>query len=870
MNGYSVTAIVSIMLLLWSSFFLLYATLLQFRTIVEKRNRFFACLIGAFVILVAGMFLFNYFKSDIYFFQPLPFLLSLFLILGTAHVISRNKELTSNMGIVIVFLFALYATLTINYYQFEKEKDTRKLFAQRLDSRQDHLAEYLFEDEEKKISSDVIVRWILAGNKNVSEKLSRYLPQFYFAGYLSKFDVSVTAYDNNKMPFDSASSPLDYFNRQVEVHGKSTYCDKLFFMLNESGRLTYLALLPIADYPDTDSLAGTLVLRLEAKLMQTSEDFPDLLVSNRVRSSEAEANYSFARYHNGSLIYAYGPFPYSFSPAAFKDSKGDFTFFQNEGYEHLIYRASPSALIIVSKPSESSFTAVSLFSYLLFFFSIIFFIAWFSILLARKKIKYPPNLKQRIRSSILALVMLSFVFIATGTIYYITHKYEQDQDRIILSKLHSLWGSLINNMNVDDSLSTQKKEDWRRSLDLLASNMELDFNLYDENANLFYSSQPKIYEKGLIAPRMNSEALFEMNKKSLTQYVHPEHIGKLNYISAYSPLTNRNGDITGYANLPFLEKQNELNKEISGFLSALITIYVLLLALAVLIALIISSRITQPLLLIQEKLSNIHLGRHNESIEWNRKDEIGELVQEYNRMIGELAISAEKLSRSERESAWREMAKQVAHEIKNPLTPMKLQLQHLQRALKDDTNLERLRGDVERINKMLIEQIDNLSAIATEFSNFANMPRPQNETLILSDTLSSSIHLFSGTPGITIFFHDDNKERKINADRQQMIRLFSNLIKNAMQAIPENKEGRIDVNAQTTNCFHLVSISDNGTGIPEEQRSKIFTPNFTTKTSGMGLGLAIVKSTAEQAGGRVWFETKENEGTTFFVEFPAA
>jgi nitrogen fixation/metabolism regulation signal transduction histidine kinase len=352
--------------------------------------------------------------------------------------------------------------------------------------------------------------------------------------------------------------------------------------------------------------------------------------------------------------------------------------------------------------------------------------------------------------------------------------------------------------------------------------------------------------------------------------VHPEHIGKLNYISAYSPLTNRNGDITGYANLPFLEKQNELNKEISGFLSALITIYVLLLALAVLIALIISSRITQPLLLIQEKLSNIHLGRHNESIEWNRKDEIGELVQEYNRMIGELAISAEKLSRSERESAWREMAKQVAHEIKNPLTPMKLQLQHLQRALKDDTNLERLRGDVERINKMLIEQIDNLSAIATEFSNFANMPRPQNETLILSDTLSSSIHLFSGTPGITIFFHDDNKERKINADRQQMIRLFSNLIKNAMQAIPENKEGRIDVNAQTTNCFHLVSISDNGTGIPEEQRSKIFTPNFTTKTSGMGLGLAIVKSTAEQAGGRVWFETKENEGTTFFVEFPAA
>ena len=235
-------------------------------------------------------------------------------------------------------------------------------------------------------------------------------------------------------------------------------------------------------------------------------------------------------------------------------------------------------------------------------------------------------------------------------------------------------------------------------------------------------------------------------------------------------------------------------------------------------------------------------------------------------MVEALADSADKLARSERESAWREMAQQVAHEIKNPLTPMKLSVQHLQRAWNEKSgNLDEL---FQRISKTMIEQIDALSNIASEFSNFAKMPRAKNETLDLHEIINSSMNLFNDTPNVSIQFNDSKTEKKIFADREQLIRAFSNLIKNAVQSIPENKKGIISISAKTENEFHIISIADNGAGIAAAIQSKIFTPNFTTKTSGMGLGLAMVKGTVEAIGGTIKFETSEGKGSVFYVSIP--
>jgi len=243
------------------------------------------------------------------------------------------------------------------------------------------------------------------------------------------------------------------------------------------------------------------------------------------------------------------------------------------------------------------------------------------------------------------------------------------------------------------------------------------------------------------------------------------------------------------------------------------------------------------------------------------------LVNEYNHKVEELAESAELLARSERESAWREMAKQVAHEIKNPLTPMKLNIQYLQRAKEEGS--ENYDDFFKRVTKNLIEQIDTLSAIATEFSNFAQIPRAKNEVFNLLEVIQNTCSLFVSNQNIEIkLMLRKYSEILISADKEQVSRAFINLIKNGIQSIPPERIGYVQVLVDASDGFVTISISDSGTGISSEARQHLFEPNFTTKTSGMGLGLSIVRNIILTAGGSIDYETIEGIGTTFFVKLP--
>jgi nitrogen fixation/metabolism regulation signal transduction histidine kinase len=236
-------------------------------------------------------------------------------------------------------------------------------------------------------------------------------------------------------------------------------------------------------------------------------------------------------------------------------------------------------------------------------------------------------------------------------------------------------------------------------------------------------------------------------------------------------------------------------------------------------------------------------------------------------MVTKLEQSVKQLAESERESAWREMAKQIAHEIKNPLTPMKLSVQLLQRSWKD--NKEDFEKRLTNVSQTLIEQIDTLSSIASEFSAFAKMPKPQDEEVDLPAKIASVVQLFENTKDVKIEadFHQNEKVR-ILADKEQLSRVFINIIKNGIQSIPEGLQGRIYIELTTYGNSVKVTIEDNGSGISESRKDKLFQPSFTTKTKGMGMGLAIVKNIINNANGEIWFESEEGKGTKFFVEFP--
>jgi two-component system, NtrC family, nitrogen regulation sensor histidine kinase NtrY len=284
------------------------------------------------------------------------------------------------------------------------------------------------------------------------------------------------------------------------------------------------------------------------------------------------------------------------------------------------------------------------------------------------------------------------------------------------------------------------------------------------------------------------------------------------------------------------------------------------------VALFITNKITRSFSVIGEKMKEITLGKTNEEIVWNRNDEIGELITQYNKMVHELEDSAEALAKSEREGAWREMARQVAHEIKNPLTPMKLSIQYLQKVV--DSNHGNVKELTANVANTLIEQIDHLSKIAADFSQFANIGNKRIELVDLHQVIGILVDLYNSNPNVRIVWNKIPGSVVLKADKTHMNRVFTNLLANAVDACQLNGNCHITINERQVGDQITISIKDNGEGIPAEMHSKIFMPNFTTKTSGTGLGLAMCKSIVEQSHGTIWFETEEGKGSTFYVQLP--
>jgi two-component system nitrogen regulation sensor histidine kinase NtrY len=393
-----------------------------------------------------------------------------------------------------------------------------------------------------------------------------------------------------------------------------------------------------------------------------------------------------------------------------------------------------------------------------------------------------------------------------------------------------------------------------------------DINLYDERGDLLVSSQPFVYNEGILSRKMDPQAYYEMRRRRMVQFMQHERYGQLEYVSIYTPFRTRNQAFSAYVNIPYFASTRGLKQEISGFLVALINLNTFVFLMAGVISVIITNRITRSFSWIGRKMQEVNLGKHNEEISWDRKDEIGGLVEQYNRMVRKLEDSATALARTEREGAWREMARQVAHEIKNPLTPMKLSIQYLQKAIRNDaTNVREL---AMKVAGTLIEQIEHLSKIAAEFSEFANIGNLSNEHFDLHEVLDSLMTLHSLNEKVEISWHRPEGMAMVKADRTQMNRLFTNLLQNAIEAIPDDRQGVIRILEEFEDGVVRISVSDNGVGIPAAMQSRIFTPNFTTKTSGTGLGLAMCKGIVEQARGEIWFETKAGEGTVFHISLP--
>lgn len=794
-----------------------------------------------------------------------PLLLVLFIAL-----IRRKQTVYPFSGIVfLVFLFSLYGVHVLLTHTEIKERESRKVYAQKLAAEQDPVAELLFQDVEKNLNADTVLLSFVDGLNKQPAEFEKRIKQQYFSGFWEKYDVRVALFDSMCVPVirsqNVVSDNLIYFDELVEK-GKQTTCEHFYFLNSSSGKISYLAKLPLYRHTKVNSKYGVLYIELDAKFISDEIGFPELLLDRNIGLSQELTNYSYAKYKHGQLVNQYGKFPYSLTSSGFINTNNEFSFVDQDAYNHLLYHADKDTLIVLSKRNDGLIGQVTTFSYLFSFFSLLLLSILFFRQISLGRLLENFSFKYRIQVLLVLIVLSSLALFGGGTIYYIKQQFEAKNKENISEKIQSVQIDIEDKLAPENKLTTNLSEYISFVLKKSSSVFFTDINFYDTHGNLYSSSSSKVFDEGLTSKKMNPEAFLQMAVLGKTEFVHDERIGKLEYLSAYIPFKNKDGKLLAYLNLPYFAKQSELEKEISGFLVALINIYVLLFALSIITAILISNYVTKPLKLIQDKLSNIRLGKTNEPIEWKENDEIGSLVSEYNRMIAELSNSAELLARSERESAWREMAKQVAHEIKNPLTPMKLSVQHLQRTYKD--NAPDMDEKMERLTKTIIEQIDTLSTIATEFSNFAKMPKANMEPVNLKQSILNTVDLYKNTEEADIIFESSLESPFVMADKEQLLRVFNNLIKNAVQSIPEDEKGKVKITLGREGSQYLVSVSDNGTGISEDVLDKIFRPNFTTKTGGMGLGLAMVKNIIETINGRIWFETKSDTGTTFYVSLP--
>ena len=469
------------------------------------------------------------------------------------------------------------------------------------------------------------------------------------------------------------------------------------------------------------------------------------------------------------------------------------------------------------------------------------------------------SLSSRIFYYMMVFIVVESIMIAAVTLYqfnnqnseYHEGRLERKEKNLLIDIKYELQKANINSINELDNNIILEMSDVHN----------LEFELYNLKGVLLKSSTAVTGIPGIT--KLDNNIINYFKKENPLRYVEQDK--NTDYFkSSYNLVSNFNNIPLGIIYIPYFADDSESKEELSAFLIRLGFVHGNMILIAFIIAYFISNFVTKSLDTIGETIKKTNLQNQNIKINIdNTPKEVATLIDSYNTMIDKLKSSAVKLAKSERETAWREMAKQVAHEIKNPLTPMRLSIQTFERGYRRGEDFSKKR--IKEFSESLIQQIDTMSSIATAFSDFAEMPEPKKEKLNVVEVVELAIDIFNRDH---INFTSNSKKIYANFDRTQLIRVITNLLKNAFQAIPVDRTPKIDVNISDDDNFVKISISDNGYGISKTDTQKIFEPSFTTKSSGMGLGLSMIKSIINAYNGDISFNSKTNIGTTFNINFP--
>lgn len=837
-------------------------------------------------------------------------------------------------SVVLVLLLALTsATGALALYtHFERQQlvDKQRLAGNLLVDN-DLQGEYLLSERMQGIAADPFVRQSLPAAFGQLEAARQRIARQYLGDYFDKYERTVTLYDEAGTPLGAVPGTPDLAASRAETERRATPTDQRGVYLMQSGNpfssRRYVAYITVPGRRVNGRRQPLGAVRVELALRQltTYSVLPELLVDQKFFQPGLATELSYAGFDHGRLVYSQGEFDYANRlPAALLAEPGLYDVgLRLGGYHHLAVRGSLARTVVVTTATYSlgDWLANFSFQFLLSSFCWLLVAVALLVLRGRASAQLRLNFSTRIQLLLNVGIVVPLVVVSVATASQLIASYQRDLTRTYERRGQLALESLRRQRHLlSDSTA-------RPILAALAKNVaaltETDLNLYDAQGELLASSQPVIFEAGLLGPLLNPQAVVDLHEQNQPRALLTERAGTLSFNTLYLPVraggneavapdsaspapgavarprspapgpkrtapparatdepapddaAAPTGPIAGYVGIPFFDSEKELNTKLIELFTTILNIFTLLFLLFLGLAFVATRQLTAPLKLITERLTQTTLTGENELLDYRSSDdEIGLLVREYNAMLTKLEASKRELAAQEKEAAWREMARQIAHEIKNPLTPMKLSLQFLQKAIAERrANSEEL---ISRIAQTLITQIDVLSDIATSFSTFTNLPAMRPERLDVAIILRrcAALHQPDDADGVMdVHLPADVATGRyvVYADENLLVRTFNNLLINARQAVPASRDPHIAVSLAPAGASSVrVTIHDNGAGIPDEVRAQVFVPNFTTKAGGSGIGLAVAKRGIESAGGRIWFETTVGKGTSFFIELPLA
>ncbi len=765
-------------------------------------------------------------------------------------------------------LFASLGAYAVYHYGKQKSLKERRAFATLLIPEQDLLAEILLGEATRKIKADTALKAALKDTSYLKDELAYEIQKKYLSKNFDSYQTQVLLFGADNQSLDPQNPALnfqDYYNRYQRVdYGTSR--PEIFF-IDLSGINLVRHYVAFVEVEDTNNTSFNIILDIKQNRDLSNNVYPELLIDKTYHRSQEGKNYGYALYDHRQLLYSIGDFNYArdFRNEYFDEEALFLEGLQVGDFEHLCVEIS-SKKVVVSIPTYAWNAIFSNFAFLflVLMFEILGFMLIYSLINRLQGFK--GNFATRIQFYLNIAFFLPLLTVSIATLSIISENYRLDFSKRFAEDTRKIARNLSPYLEQYLQQGLDQETFINQSLQI-ARHAGRDINVFDPSGRLITTSQPAIYEIKILSRYINPKALFDIKYKGETESMQKETVGQLNYLTVYMPLKSYESEqVLGLVSVPFFDFQYELEQRLIEVLSTIINIFVSILILFLVLSYFASNLLVIPLRLITQKIRKTSFYDYSEPLVWESKDEIGIFVKEYNRMLQKLDKSKEALARSQRESAWREIAQQVAHEIKNPLTPIRLTLQMMQKRLEGQT--EKVKATFERSIDTLIEQADILNDIATSFSSFAKMPVPSSERFELIELLQSTETLYADEK-IEVVLQLIPGRFYVQGDRKLMGRIFTNLVKNALEATPAERHAKVEISlsAEVEGIIKL-AFKDNGEGVSLEAQDKLFMPNFTTKSTGSGIGLAVSKRGIEHAGGRIWFETELGTGTTFYIELP--